>query len=154
MKAWIAPGILLLAPLAVHAQFTSESLKQKYLQADDGSFVVEPGVTLKAIYGDRQQACVLAIFGAISADKLKQVFDQVVPAKTRGRKKLELIQCVGGCMQLIDFQKLHFSSGLVGTQTAEPDAIVSFKRRDCKPGSSAVETIPMVLTRSALPPKN
>jgi hypothetical protein len=150
MKAWAALGILLLAPLTVCAQFTNASLRQKYTQAADGTFVIEPGITLKAIYGNRQQACVLAIFGAISADKLKQVFDEVVPAKTRGHKKLELMQCVGGCMQLIDFQKLHFSSGLMGTQTAEPDAIVSFKRRECRPGS--VETIRMVLTRPALPP--
>ena len=150
MKASVPLSILLLAPFAVHAQFTSASLQQKYPQAASGGFVIEPGVTLKAIYGDRQQACVLAIFGAISADKLKQVFDEVVPAKSRGRKKLELIQCTGACVQEIDFQRLHYSSGLVGTQTSQPDAIVSFKRRECKAAVSAGERIPLSIERKAL----
>ena len=147
MKAWATLGILLLAPLTSCAQFTSEGLHKKYIQAADDTFVIEPGITLKAIYGARQQACVLAIFGAISADKLKQVFDEVVPAKIRGRKKGELIQCSGGCVQMIDFEKLHFESGLIGTQTSEPDATISFKRKECKAPASADERISMYIKR-------
>ncbi len=147
MRACILLGILLWVPFTVCAQFTSESLRQKYPRAADGSFVVEPGVTIQAIYGDRQQACMLAIFGDISADKLKKVFEEVVPTKSRGRKKLELIQCSGGCVQLIDFEKLHFESGLIGTQTSEPDATISFKRKECKAAASAGERISMSIKR-------
>ncbi len=148
MKAWV-PLALYLKSVAlpdrspVYAQFTSESLQQKYPQAADGSFVVEPGVTIKAIYGDRQQACVLTIFGAISAGELQKVFAEVVPAKSRGRKKLELRECTGGCVQLIDFKKLNFASGLVGTQSSDPDAIITFKRRDCKTAVSEARNIPL-----------
>lgn len=147
----ISPGVglgLLLLAVPLFAQVSEAELTKLYPSGHSSlsTFTVKPGVQIKAIYGLHQEACVLTITGAVSEQELFRVFDAVAPPKSRGVKKLDLIECVGSCQRNIDYDNITFTTGVFGqTQTSEPAAILVFKARDCKNASEQAKNIVLTI---------
>lgn len=146
MKACVLLGSFLLLAFTVFGQTTDKSLRHKYSQAADGSFIVKPGVTIKAVYGDNHQACVLTIAGPISEKELVKIFEKAVP-ESRGSKTQDLLECMGACTRVIEFENVSYRSAVVGTQTADPDAVIIFGRKDCEPAADEAKKITFSIKR-------
>jgi len=141
MNVCILFGVALVS-FTAFGQTTESSLRAVYPQAPDGTFVVKPGVKIKATYGADRQVCVFTITGPISEAELMKTFETAVPAKSRGLKRQELVECAGGCERSIQFENVGFISGVLGTwQTSEPAAMIVFKGKDCEKAVVEAEKI-------------
>ena len=139
------PLLALLASAGL-GQTTESTLKTLYSQASHGAFVVKPGVEIKAVYGPHRQACVLNISGPVSETELMTIFETSVPPKSRGLKKIDLLECIGSCQRIIEFEHVDFMSGVVGnSQTSEPAATIIFKRKECEKAAENAMRIPFSL---------
>src|SRR5947209_5717909 len=79
------------------AQVSEHDLKRSYSSEADGAFLVQQGVKLKAVFDKQGRACLLTLHGEISDDQALRLFDVLVPAKSRGIKKLVTSECLGIC---------------------------------------------------------
>lgn len=122
-------------------------MKGSYRVTPDGAFIVEPGATVKAVFDHNGGACTLALYGAVSEDKVLQVFDVLVPVKKRGAKKEDMIECAGGCERDLVYENVALATGSVGRQTSEPAAIITFSRSACKSAVAEAERIVLNIKR-------
>ena len=133
----------------ISAQTNKSSLKALYGKPKKGSFVVTAGVKLVAVYDSDDEACVLTISGPISEQDLMKLFDKTVPPKARGVKQQDLDMCAGPCEHVIDYEKVNFTSGVIGTrQTSDPDALIVFKRKDCETAARAAKATGFSMRRT------
>ena len=131
----------LLCP-SVIAQTTESTLRKLFHQENKDSFLVEPGVKIKVVYGPSREVCVLTISGLISEANLMRTFEKAVPSKSRGVYLGRISECMGICIQRFTFEKVEVTSGVIGSsQISEPAANVIFKRRECHAAASAAITI-------------
>lgn len=127
------------------AQTTESTLKKSFRKASVDSFLVAPGVKMKAAYGLSRQVCVLTISGSISEANLMRTFEKAVPSKSRGAYLRRMSECMGMCIQRFTFEKVEITSGVIGnSQTSEPAAKIIFKRGECHAPASAAINIPFV----------
>ena len=122
-------------------------MKGSYRVTPDGAFIVEPRATVKAVFDRNGGACTLALYGAVSEDKVLQVFDVLVPVKKRGAKKEDMIECAGGCERDLVYENVALATGSVGRQTSEPAAIITFSRSACKSAVAEAERIVLNIKR-------
>lgn len=102
----------MLSALAVYsmgAQVKEAALRQRYSMAADGAFLVGGG-----------------------ADQVLQFFDALVPLKERGGRKLDLLECAGGCERSATYRKVSLIIGVAANQTSDPAATIAFSRSECK----------------------
>ncbi len=52
-----------------------------------------------------------------------------------------MIVCDGSCLRTVDYEKVRFASGLIGTQTSNPAGTIEFLRPDCADASEIAKTI-------------
>ncbi len=134
MKAALLVIVTTLALCPVSRSQTSKSdLARLYGKSAHGTFRVAPGVALRAYIGMGDRVCGLVISGAASEHEVMQIFDAAVPPQSRGVKGTDMFECVGGCQQLLEYERVRFVSGVFdGAQASNPSAIITFKRPECK----------------------
>jgi hypothetical protein len=129
------------------AQVSEHDLKRSYPSEADGAFLIQPGVKLKGVFDEQGRACSLTLHGEISEDQALRLFDVLVPAKSRGVKKQDMIECVGACQRDIVYENVTFATGAVGHQRSEPAAIIKFSRADCKTALEEADKIVLDIKR-------
>jgi len=133
---------LLLSFLPLLGQTTESSLKRLYPRERKNTFIVRPGIRMKAIYGSRRKVCVLTISGPILEPDLMRVFETAVPKKSRGLYLQRLSECMGLCIQVFKFEKVELTLGVIGnSQKSEPSAVVIFRRPECEAAAKEVKKI-------------
>jgi len=149
VKVCVQLGITsLLLVLTAFGQSAKGSLKNIYPQEPNGAFILKPGVTMSAVYGSHDQACVFTISGPISRQELMNTFETVVP-KSRGGKHQTFYECDGlACFENYIFKNVYFTSFIVHGQTSEPDALIVFKSKDCQRAARNAEKITFVVKRA------
>jgi hypothetical protein len=132
---------LVAAPLS--AQVAEAALTKLFPQRQSASvFTVRPGVQVEAIYGAPGEACVLTIKGDVSESEVMHIFDLVVPPKSRGAKKGDVVWCAGPCQHLLSYGRVTFATGVMGEyQTSEPAAILVFQDTRCKHAAEEAKRI-------------
>jgi hypothetical protein len=128
----VAISGLLLVRSSLVAQVTEAALKSSYRVTEDGAFIVGAGAELKAVFDSSGEACTLTLHGPVSENRVFHIFDVLVPVKTRGVKKQDMIECVGVCQRILVYKNVALTIGAVGKQTSEPAAVITFSRPACK----------------------
>jgi hypothetical protein len=102
---------------SVLAETDRSRIERSFAKRPDGRYVLEPGLTVEASFDRSGAACVFRVSGKLTEDQIMQAFNQLVPAKERGAKKLlGLMECAGGCTKMFDYKKMTLFTGVVGTQ--------------------------------------
>lgn len=125
--------LVCLVSASVSAQVTEHEMKRLFPTAPDGAFILEPGMTVKAVFDSHDKACTLTLRGAMSEDEVLHYFNVLVPRNIRGPKKAaEPFWCVNVCEHVISYQNVSLVTGTTGTQKSDPAAVITFSRAECR----------------------
>lgn len=91
---------------------------------------------MTAFDGPRHMACVLTIDGAATEGQLLAVFDEVVPARSRGLALGSILECMGVCRTVRKYEKLTFISTIVTAPVATASARIVVKSKACSLGAN------------------
>ena len=112
-----------------------------YGNAVGGSYQVGPGITMSTFDGPKDQACVLKVYGPATDEQIMAIFDRAVPLRFRGLPLRTLIDCVGFCQEVMNYEKLTFISAVIAGQTASPSAMILFKSEVCHQRSTEARAL-------------
>jgi hypothetical protein len=109
-------------------------MRHSYRIASDGAYILEDGITTKAVFDKHGGACTFTLFGEMSEEKVIQVFDVLVPTTQRGSELLgDGVTYLGQpTLRSISYKNVDLVTGSVGKAVSDPAAIISFKRSNCK----------------------
>ena len=131
----ILPISVLLVSLsarALIAQARHSGLEASYGHAIERTYDAGDGARVTAFDGYDGEICALTISGALSEQQVESNFEKMVATATRGRLLIEMMQCLGPCQLMKDFDNLIFTSMTVEGQISTPSAIIVFKAKPCE----------------------
>jgi hypothetical protein len=134
-------------------QVSETSLRTLYGKPVNGSYIVRPGITIAVTDGPKGEACVLTISGPITEPELTTIIDQAVPAASRGLGLRSMIDCVGACQSIREYEKLTVSFAVMAGQIARPAAIITFKSKSCEHRAREARAGGFSITRLPTSPK-
>jgi hypothetical protein len=142
---------LLILGMPALGQVSETSLRSLYGKPVNGSYIVRPGATIATADGSKGEACVLTIWGPTTEKELIAIVDQAVPAVSRGLAVQSLIECTGACQSIRDYERVTVSSAVIGGQSANPAAIITFKSKTCEDRAKEARASGFSITRPETP---